>query len=306
MIDQIDSLYKKLWPICRSLTGPGLRESFQILKELAPFELSEIPSGKKVLDWEIPLEWDIKDAWIKDPSGQKIVDFKKNNLHVLGYSTPIHSKFSLGELKNHLHSLPELPAAIPYLTSYYKPAWGFCLPHDQFKDLSEGIYEVFIDSTLQPGSMTRGEIFLPATTPTNREIFLTSYLCHPSMANNELSGPIVLTLLYQIIKSWPVRNFNFRFLIAPETIGAISYLSDHGDQLKTNLKAGFVITCCGDPGNFTYKRSRHADASLNRLVEHELAHLGLPHQVQDFFPFGSDERQYCSPGFDLEMGSINS
>lgn len=299
----IESYFDRLFPICRSITGNGVRETMMILNELIPLSISEVPTGTKCFDWEIPNEWNINDAYIITPDGRKIADFKKHNLHIVNYSTPINQEMTYEELVPHLHTLPHMPTAIPYYTSYYKETWGFCLTHHEFETLpKEGIYKVYIDSTLQAGSMTYAEKILKGET--EKEILFSTYTCHPSMANNELSGPLVQAFLYQIINELPNRKYTYRFVFAPETIGIIHYLSKHGEYLKNNLQAGYVLTCCGDAGDFTYKRSRRINSEADKIAEHILKHSKRKHRVIPFAIGGSDERQYCSPGFNLPVGSI--
>jgi len=300
---QIEKYFDRLWPINRSLTGNGNRESFKILSEIVDIKLTEVPSGTSCFDWNVPPEWNAKEAWIKNSKGEKIVDFSINNLHLLGYSTPIHEKLSLDELKKNLYSLPDQPELIPYLTSYYKERWGFCLSHNQLESLQEDTYEVFIDSTLDSnGHMTIGEATLKGSS--DKEILFSTYICHPSMANNELSGPLVTAFIYQELKKKKNLFYNYRFVFLPETIGSIYYLSQHGEYLKEKLDAGYVINCIGDPGNFTYKRSRRGNSLADRSAEIILNQTEKTFILEDFFPRGSDERQYCSPGFNLPMGSL--
>lgn len=299
----LEKLFDRLWPICRSLAGPGFRQSLDILSEFVPWTRTPFATGTRVLDWQVPEEWEARSAWICGPDGKKRCDFSQNNLHLLGYSRAIHRRMDLEELRPHLHTLPDLPQAIPYLTSYYQPRWGFCLSHDEYQRLPPGEYEVYIDTEHRAGHLEVAEAVLPGQS--SREILLTSYLCHPSMANNELSGPLVLTALYQLIASWPKRRFTYRFVLSAETIGAICFLSQHGERLRRDLQAGMVITCAGDPGPYTYKRSRIGDSLVDRACEWALANSGAPHSIIDFSPaLGSDERQYCSPGFNLPVGSL--
>lgn len=303
MKKEIEIYFDRLFPICRSLTGNGNRETLKILSEIADIKISEVPSGTKCFDWIVPPEWNVKEAWVKDSTGKKIIDYKKNNLHLLGYSEKFNGKVNLNELKDHLHTLPDQPNVIPYLTSYYSPRWGFCLTHKQFKGLRNGDYEVFIDVNKDPnGSMTVGEVVLPGHS--KKEILLSTYICHPSMANNELSGPIVSAFLYKELKKKKDRRYTYRFLFLPETIGPIWYLSKHGKELKKKLQAGYVLTCIGDNGNFTYKKSRAGNTLADRAAELALSQNGKGFLIEEFFPTGSDERQYCSPGFDLPVGSL--
>ncbi len=300
---EIESYFDRLWPICRSITGNGLRASLKIVQELVPLELTEVPTGTQLFDWTVPKEWNIRQAYIIDPSGKKICDFEVNNLHVVNYSVPVNTKVSYGELLPHLHYVPELPSAIPYITSYYKETWGFCLSYNDFLKLSkEGEYTVLIDSTLQPGGLTYGEAVLKGET--DREILFSTYLCHPSMANNELSGPLVQAFLYKKIASLPARKYTYRFLFAPETIGVIAYLHKNGEHLKKKLEAGYVLTCCGDDGAFVYKRSKRIHSLADRVAEHVLKFQENPYEIIPFSVGGSDERQYCSPGFNLPVGSL--
>jgi aminopeptidase-like protein len=299
---ELEKLFDRLWPICRSITGDGLRESLHILSEVQPMRMHEIPSGSRVFDWEVPKEWNIREAWIKGPDGKMVCDFRENNLHVVNYSSPIKARLPLSALKAHLHSIPSMPEAIPYLTTYYKENWGFCLRDNVKQSLPEGEYEVFIDTELKAGSMSYGEIFLPGRL--QDEILFSTYVCHPSMANNELSGPLAAIFLAREIAAIPERKYSYRFVFLPETIGAIALLHRLGTHFKEHLKAGYVLTCCGDRGDITYKHSKRGDsladrAALNLLEKGQLAHRGIPFAVG-----GSDERQYCSPGFNLPVGSI--
>ncbi|MFN5183944.1 MAG: DUF4910 domain-containing protein [Bacteroidota bacterium] len=300
---EIEKYFDRLWPICRSITGNGLRESLKILQELIPLNLTEIPSGAKVFDWEIPQEWNIKDAYLLTPNGKKICDFKVNNLHLVNYSIPVNMEIEYENLLPHLHYIENLPDAIPYITSYYKRTWGFCLTYNDFKSLPKsGTYRVVIDSSLNNGSLTYGDILLEGES--EKEILFSTYLCHPSMANNELSGPLVLSLLYKRISQIKNRKYSYRFVVAPETIGIIAYLFKHGMQLKENLSAGYVITCCGDKGDFTYKRSKRGNSLADKIAEHVLSYSGRKFNSENFSVGGSDERQYCSSGFNLPVGSL--
>ena len=304
MRKELEKYFDRLWPINRSLTGNGNRETFKILSEIIDFKIEEVPSGTQCFDWTVPPEWNINEAWIKDSSGNKIIDFARNNLHILGYSEPFHGKLSYEELKPHLYSLPEQPDLIPYLTSYYKKRWGFCLSHKHFLELdSNETYEVFIDSSLdEKGTMTIGEAVINGRS--ENEILFSTYICHPSLANNELSGPIVSAFIYQNLKKQTNLKYTYRFLFVPETIGSIYSLSVKGEHWKKHLTAGFVITCIGDEGSFTYKRSRRGNALPDRVVETILQQSEKDFKIVDFFPSGSDERQYCSPGFNFPVGSL--
>jgi len=298
----LEQFFDRLFPINRSLTGEGNRESLKILSEIIDLKLYEVPSGTKCFDWTVPPEWNVKEAWIKDTSGTTIVDFKNLNLHLLGYSIPFKGQMPLDKLKFHLFSIADMPETVPYLTSYYQERWGFCLKHSQLTSLKEDTYNVLIDSELNDnGSMTYGEAFIQGES--DEEVLLSTYICHPSMANNELSGPLVTSFIYKLLKGKKLR-YSYRFLFLPETIGAIYYLSKFGDKLKDRLIAGFVVTTIGDRGSFTYKRSRQGNSLSDRAAEIVLTQTETDYTIEDFFPNGSDERQYCSPGFNLPIGSL--
>lgn len=300
---EMHELASRLFPICRSITGNGLRESLAILQEHLPdLRIREIPTGTACFDWEIPKEWNIRDAYIICPDGRKICDFKESNLHVVGYSTPVHETVSLEELQTHLYSLPEDPDAIPYITSYYKERWGFCIPHSLRETLVPGDYQVHIDSKLTPGSLSFGELIIPGET--EDEIFLSTYLCHPSMANNELSGPMVATFLAKWISSLERRKHTFRIVFIPETIGSIAYLSLHHEEMKRKIVAGFNLTCIGDDRSYSYLPSRQEDTRADQAALHVLRHLHPDFVTYSFLERGSDERQYCSPGIDLPVCSL--
>ncbi len=299
---RMEAYFDRLWPICRSILGPGYRQSLDIVSEIMPTERLKFPTGQKVFDWAVPKEWLARDAYLMDPNGRKRADFKRNNLHLVGYSAPFKGRLSLGELRAHLHSLPDLPKAVPYLTSYYKKSWGFCLSHEELLTLPDGEYEVFIDSELKDGHVEIGEAVLPGDT--KDEVLFSSYLCHPSLANNELSGPLVLVFLYEKIRSMPRRRFTYRFALMPETIGSLCYLSLRGKHLKKRLAAGFQMTCLGGPSHLIYKKSRQGDSLADRAAAIMLRDQGM-HEILDFDPsLGSDEQQYCSPGFDLPVGCL--
>jgi len=302
MTRELENYFDRLCPICRSLTGNGNRETLKILSEIVDLNITEIPSGTACFDWNIPPEWNVKEAWIKDPKGNIVVDFKNNNLHLVGYSIPFKGRISLSELKSHLYTLPEQPDLIPYITSYYKERWGFCITHNQLLSLQEGEYEVCIDSSLDTnGSMTIADALIKGQT--DAEILLSTYICHPSLANNELSGPLVSSFLYRSLKTRKLR-YTYRFVFVPETIGTIYYLSKYGEHLKKKLGAGFVVTTIGDNGTFTYKRSRRGNSLADKAVELVLKQQEKDYTIEDFYPQGSDERQYCSPGFNLPVGSL--
>lgn len=288
------------YPICRSITGDGVRRTLGMLKEQIPIEIFEVPSGTPVFDWTVPREWNIRDAWIKDPEGRKVVDFQASNLHVLNYSIPVHERLPLSELKKHLFTLPDKPHLIPYRTSYYKEAWGFCLSHNQLQDLPEGEYEAFIDSTLADGSLAYGELFLPGES--DREVLLSTHVCHPSLCNDNLSGIAVMTWLAREMQARP-RRYSYRFLFIPGTIGSITWLA-RNEERAGRIAHGLVAANLGDPGTFHYKKSRRGDAEIDRAVLAVLKALGEPFGVEEFVPFGYDERQYSSPGFNLAVGSL--
>jgi aminopeptidase-like protein len=294
-------LATRLFPICRSLSGDGVRETLSILHEYIPLTIHEVPSGTKVFDWTVPPEWNIRDAYVADESGNRIIDFKKDNLHVVGYSTPIDATMSLSELEPHLHSLPEQPDAVPYVTSYYKEAWGFCLSHKERARLREGMYRVVIGSTLEPGHLTYGEILIPGES--DREIFLSTYICHPSMANNELSGPSVAAHLARLIAEKP-RRYTYRFVFVPETIGAITYLAKNLDILRERVIAGFNITCVGDDRAYSFLPSRYGSTLADKVTRRVLQKMHPEFIEWSFLDRGSDERQYCSPLVDLPVVSI--
>ena len=303
MEKQLEQYFDALWPICRSISGNGLRHSFKILQEIIPFELIEVPTGTVVLDWKIPKEWNINDAYIITPNGKKIAEFKINNLHLINYSIPVNKTMSWEELKPHLHTLPNKPDAIPYLTTYYKETWGFCLTHHEYLQLpQEGNYQVVIESTLADGAITYGQYILKGSS--EEEILFSSYLCHPSMANNELSGPLALAFLYQELSKIENRYYTYRFVLAPETIGIVAFLAQQGDKIKSKIKAGYVLTCCGDAGKITYQLSKRTDTLADNMMQHFLKTKYTNATVRDFRVGGSDERQYCSPGYNFPVGTI--
>jgi len=300
---EIHKLAQRLWGINRSITGVGVRETLSVIKEFLPgLTINEVPTGTSVFDWTIPKEWSVNDAYIISPSGKKICSFKENNLHLVGYSTPIHTKLSLSELQNNLHSLPDQPTAIPYITSYYKERWGFCLTQQQRDSLEDGEYEVFIDSKLFDGSLTYGELLIKGKT--DREIFISTYICHPSMANNELSGPTVTTFIAKWLSSWANNRYSYRFVFIPETIGSITYLSRNKDYLKANVFAGFNVTCIGDNRDYSYLPSRNGETISDKVAKHVLKYICPTYKSYKWTDRGSDERQYCSPGIDLPIASI--
>ena len=273
MQKELEKYFDRLWPICRSLTGNGNRETLKILSEVIDLHIEEVPCGTQCFDWTIPPEWNVRAAWIKNSKGETVVDFKNNNLHLLGYSIPFKGTVSLKELREHLYSITEMPKAIPYLTSYYKERWGFCMAHEQLSGLKEDSYQVLIDSDLNPkGALTYGDAFIKGKS--DKEILLSTYICHPSMANNELSGPLVTAFVYRQLLSLSKAGqlkYSYRFVFVPETIGSICYLSRHGQAMKDKLIAGFVVTTAGDAGVYHYKRSRRGKALPDRAAELLLA-----------------------------------
>ncbi len=293
-------LVRELYPICRSITGNGVRQTLEILRRRIPLTVHEVPSGTPVLDWTVPREWNVREAYIKDPRGAVVVDFKDSNLHLVGYSVPVRAKMPLRELREHLFALPDAPSLIPYRTSYYRETWGFCLTQRQLDGLPDGDYEVVIDATLTDGSLTYGELHLPGAS--EEEILFSCHTCHPSLCNDNLSGIALTTFLAEHIASLP-RRHSFRFLFLPATIGSITWLH-RNRQHVARIRHGLVVTCVGDPGRFRYKKSKRGDAEIDRVVPYALQTAGREVDCVDFYPYGYDERQYCSPGFDLPVGSL--
>ena len=293
-------LARDLYPICRSITGEGVRSSLQILQQVVPLELHEVSTGTRVFDWTVPREWNIRDAYVKNQHGERVIDFRRHNLHVVNYSVPFHGHLTLDELKSHLHTLPEQPDWIPYRTSYYRETWGFCISHNQFLSLEKGEYEVCVDTSLEAGALTYGELYLAGQS--TDEVLISCHCCHPSLANDNLSGMVVSAFLARELQTRP-RRYSYRFLFIPGTIGSITWLATNEQRTK-NIRHGLVIACVGDAGCMQYKKSRRDDAEIDKAVIHVLRHSGQEFRVLDFSPYGYDERQYCSPGFNLPVGSL--
>lgn len=297
---EMHALVERLYPLCRSITGDGVRATLDIVGEHLPLRVHEVPTGTPVLDWTVPQEWNIRDAYVADPAGRRVVDFAASSLHVLGYSVPVAATMPLSELREHLHTLPEHPKWVPYRTSYYKPDWGFCLAQETLDALPEGPYEVRIDSTLADGHLTYAEHVVPGQV--EDEVLVSCHVCHPALANDNMAGVAVAVFLAkELAERRPYHTY--RFVFAPGTIGAITWLARNAERID-RVKHGLVLACAGDRGPVTYKRSRRGDAGIDRAVRHVLAASGRPHRVVDFTPYGYDERQYCSPGFDLGVGSL--
>lgn len=288
----------ELYPICRSITGGGVRETLRAIRKRIPLEIHEVASGTKVFDWTVPMEWNVSDAYIMSREGKRVVDFKAHNLHLMSYSSPIREKMPLKDLRPHLFTLPDHPEWIPYRTSYYKENWGFCLRHTDLERLPDDEYEVVIDSSLQPGSLTYGEFYVPGEM--TDEVLVSCHVCHPSMCNDNLSGITVAVKLAETMAS-RLRRYSYRFLFIPGTIGSITWLAQN-EQKVSRIKHGLVLTGIGDTGNITYKKSRQGNAEIDRAMAHVLRHTEAAFTIIDFFPYGYDERQYCSPGFDLPVG----
>jgi aminopeptidase-like protein len=299
--DKLMTVVRDLYPICRSITGDGVRETLRVLAREVPLEVHEVPSGSKVLDWVVPAEWNIRDAYVKDGNGERVIDFRETNLHVVNYSVPVAERMTLDELRPHLHTLPDRPDLVPYRTSYYAPSWGFCLSQNQLDALADGEYEVCIDSTLAPGSLTYGELVVPGTT--DDEILISTHVCHPSLCDDNLSGIAVSVLLARQLIAGPPPRHTFRFVYAPGTIGAITWLARNRERV-TRVVAGLTLTCLGDDFPFTYKRTLAGDTPIDRAAAHVLAASGREYDIVDFFPYGYDERQYNSPGFRVAVGSL--
>lgn len=297
---KMHALITRLYPICRSITGNGVRETLQIINQYIPLKIHEVPTGTTVFDWTVPKEWNVRDAYIKNGLGQKVIDFQESNLHLVSYSVPIKKRMPLTELKDHLYTLPDRPGWIPYRTSYYKEDWGFCLSHNQLLEFKDEEYEVCIDTSLTAGSLTYGEYYLPGAT--EDEVLISCHICHPSLCNDNLSGISLATYLAKHLSSFSLR-YSYRFLFIPGTIGAITWLSLNENRVS-RIKHGLVVAGVGDSGRITYKKSRRGDAEIDRAVIQVLKESEEDYEIIDFFPYGYDERQYCSPGFNLPVGCL--
>ncbi|MFF2775503.1 DUF4910 domain-containing protein [Streptomyces sp. NPDC058052] len=298
--EEMHALVERLYPICRSITGDGVRATLDIVGAYLPLDVHEVPTGTRVLDWTVPQEWNIRDAYVADATGRRVVDFAASSLHVLGYSVPVAATMPLSELRGHLHTLPDHPSWVPYRTSYYRPEWGFCLAQETLDALPDGDYEVRIDSTLADGHLTYAEHVVPGQVAD--EVIVSCHVCHPSLANDNLAGiAVAVFLARELARRTPY--YTYRFLFAPGTIGAITWLARNAERVD-RVKHGVVLACAGDRGDLTYKRSRRGDAEIDRVMRYVLESSGRPHEIVGFTPYGYDERQFCSPGFDLGVGSL--
>ena len=300
--DDLLGLVRELWPLPRSITGDGVRETLGLIGERIPLAVTEVPTGTHVLDWEIPNEWNLNEAWIEDESGVRVIDTARSNLHVVGYSRPVDLELSREELLDHVHTLPDRPQLVPYKTSYYQETWGFCMSHEQLTALPRGRYRVHIDTRLAPGGLTYAECVVPGHS--TREVLVSSHVCHPSLANDNLSGISVATGLAEALLRGPRPRYTYRFLFIPGTIGSITWLAGH-EAVVGRIAHGVVLSGVGDRGPLTWKRSRRGDAVVDRAAAHVLAELDPDHAVLEFTPYGYDERQFCSPGFDLPVGRLS-
>ncbi|MFI5605914.1 DUF4910 domain-containing protein [Amycolatopsis sp. NPDC051903] len=298
---EMHALVERMYPLCRSITGDGVRATLAIVGEHLALRQHEVPTGTQVLDWTVPQEWNVRDAYVADAAGRRVIDFRESNLHLVGYSVPVDETMSLTELRGHLHTLPESPSWIPYRTSYYSPTWGFCLAQDALDALPEGDYHVKIDSTLADGSLTYAEHVVPGEV--SDEVIVSCHVCHPSLANDNLAGIAVAVSLAQALaeNTSGKPHYTYRFLFMPGTIGAITWLARNAEHVD-RVKHGVVLACAGDRGSLTYKRSRRGDADIDRVMAHVLK--DKPHEIREFSPYGYDERQFCSPGFNLGVGSL--
>lgn len=298
--EELYQLISELYPICRSITGNGFRETLRIIQKHIPLEIHQVPTGTPVFDWIVPKEWNIKDAYIKNSHGEKIIDFKNSNLHVVNYSIPVDKKICLTELKEHLFTITESPEWIPYRTSYYQETWGFCLTHNQYLELEDEEYEVYIDSSLEPGHLTYGEYFIPGQT--TDEVLISCHACHPSLCNDNLSGISIAVFLAKHLSQF-TPHYSYRFIFIPGTIGSITWLAINEANVS-HIKNGLVLTCLGDSSHFTYKKSRRGNTEIDNIVSYILSESDKNNKIIDFFPYGYDERQYCSPGFNLPIGCL--
>lgn len=298
---ELYALIQELYPICRSITGDGFRKTMRILQRYAPLQIYEVPTGTQVFDWTVPKEWNIRDAWVKDAGGRKVIDFQESNLHIVSYSLPVHEIMPLERLRPHLFTLPEHPDWIPYKTSYYTENWGFCLRHRDYLELADTDYEVHIDSSLTDGSLTYGEVFLQGEVES--EVLVSCHACHPSLCNDNLSGVALAAWLARELDAQP-RRYSYRFLFIPGTIGAITWLALNEGRVH-NIEHGLVLAGLGDAGPLTYKKSRRGDSAIDRAASYALERAGCAAGIFDFDPYGYDERQYCSPGFNLPVGRLS-
>jgi len=299
--EELFELVAELYPICRSITGDGVRRTLEIVGREIDLEVHEVPSGTEVFDWTVPREWNIRDAWVANAAGERVIDFHASNLHVVSYSVPVRATMPLAELRRHVFTLPEHPDWVPYRTSYYKESWGFCASQRLLDSLPDGDYEVCVDATLADGHLTYGEHVVPGET--DEEVLVTCHVCHPSLANDNLSGIAVASRLAKLLGGRRSR-YTHRFLFIPGTIGSITWLARNQERVG-RIRHGLVLACVGDPGRLTYKRSRRGDAEIDRAMTHVLASSGRPHDLEDFSPYGYDERQFCSPGFNLPVGCLS-
>lgn len=300
--EQMYQLVETLYPICRSITGDGVRQTLAHIQRLLPLTVHEVPTGTPVFDWTVPNEWAIRDAYVANSLGERVIDFQQSNLHVLNYSAPVNQRMTLAELRPHLYTLPDHPDWIPYRTSYYQEKWGFCLTQNQLDALPDGEYEVVIDSTLKPGSLTYGEYLIPGQS--RDEVLISCHTCHPSLCNDNLSGIALATYLARHLEKIDHRHYSYRFLFIPGTIGSVTWLAQN-EPAAQRIKHGLVVVCVGDAGNFSYKTSRRGDALIDRAAKHVLTTEKEAFNLIEFYPYGYDERQYCSPGFNLAVGSLS-
>jgi len=300
--DEVEGLLHRLWPIMRSITGAGQRLTHDILGEIVPLAHTDFATGERVFDWDIPKEWVFREAYVVTPDGRRILDAGINTLHLVNYSRPFRGRLDLAELQGHLHSLPDRSRAIPYVTSYYADNWGFCLSEEMRAALPEGLYEVVVDTDLIDGVMRVSDCVLPGEE--EGEVLFSSYTCHPSLANNELSGPVVLAFLYRALAALPRRRLSYRFVLGPENIGSIAYLSHQGEHLRRNLQAGYILTNIGDDRPLCLKKPQRADSVAERAAIQAFTEAGIAHRAIEFDPRGADERNYCSPGFDLPVCAL--